>query len=145
MLDRYIFCWSLSTVPCFMTKIKLALCLHQLWIPHPWKYSRPGWMGLLSNLIQCKVSLPTAEGFEGVWSLRSQTFLWLHDLSPKVELPPSASHGYCLSHLQCSAPNLKLLQPRSGPWQELSRTKGLGHTSHRLHSSFLHGVQCFLS
>lgn len=33
-------------------------------MPHPSNCSRPGWMGLLSNLVQGKVSLPMAGDLE---------------------------------------------------------------------------------
>lgn len=44
----------------------------KLWLPHPWKCSRPGRTGLsLSNLAKGKVSLPTAGAWKEILKLPS--------------------------------------------------------------------------
>jgi len=41
----------------------LARLLRELWVPHPWRLSRPGWMGPYSNLIWWGAALPIGEGW----------------------------------------------------------------------------------
>jgi len=65
-------CWSTVTG-----------CPHKLWMPHPWRHSRSGWMGLWATWPSGSSSVH-GRGFGKIWSLRSlstQSILWFYDTS----------------------------------------------------------------
>jgi len=65
-------------IPLAKSLSHVTVATEKLWMPHPWKCSRPGWMGLWAtwSAERCPCSW---QGFGTGWSLRSfptQTILW---------------------------------------------------------------------
>ena len=91
-------------------------CLRRLWMPHPWRHSRPGWMWLWAAW--CGGWWPwTYQEVEtrwSLWSFSTQAILWFYNSRDRVprnqNLKMKTQHQVC--RYRCTSGDLLMCVPK---------------------------------